>query len=41
VIDVSAGTNRPRWDGLPVQYGAVVDALVSADGLDAAINRRG
>jgi hypothetical protein len=32
--DVSAETNVPQWDGRPVQYGAVIDALVSADGLN-------
>jgi hypothetical protein len=31
---INAETNACKWDGNPVDYGAVIDYLVVADGLD-------
>ena len=32
-LDISAETNEPHWDGMPVNYEWVIDDLVRADGL--------
>ena len=32
-LDISAETNEPGWDGMPVNYEWVIDDLVRADGL--------
>jgi len=33
-LAISADTNACKWDGNPVDYGAVIDYLVIADGLN-------
>ena len=30
-LDISARSNEPQWDGLPVDYGLVIDCLAAVD----------
>jgi hypothetical protein len=34
-LPITASANEPLWDGAPIDYGAVIDALVGAEQAEA------